>query len=116
MLSNPDCSVQRVVLEIEICVHLFVGFIVLFFVSLIKRMSHIFHLFKKPYFWWCGKFGWEEEVVSNFKLEFMECCKYELRDPRLKILYLFMKPIYSSGGDGRKYNNAEQCSTMLNGE
>ena len=39
-----------------------------------------------------------EEVLANFKLEFMECCKYELRDRRLKILYLFMKPIYSSGG------------------
>ena len=51
-----------------------------------------------------------EEVLANFKLEFMECWKYELRDPGLKILYLFMKPIYSSRG--RKYNNAEQCSTV----
>ena len=51
-----------------------------------------------------------EEVLANFKLEFMECCKYELRDRRLKILYLFMKPIYSSGG--RKYNRLEQyCTT-----
>ena len=33
----------------------------------------------------------------------MEWCKYELRDPGLKIPYLFMKPISSSGG--RKYNN-----------
>ena len=47
-----------------------------------------------------------EEVLANFKLEFMECCKYGLRDPGLKILYLFMKPIYLPQGD-RKYNNAE---------
>ena len=40
----------------------------------------------------------EVEVLADIKLEFMECCKYELPDPRLKIPYLFMKPIFSSGG------------------
>ena len=57
-----------------------------------------------------------EEVLANLKLEFMECCKYELRDPGLKILYLFMKPIYSSGGGGNTtaWNNAVQRSVVLN--
>ena len=40
----------------------------------------------------------EVEVLADIKLEFMECCKYELPDPGLKIPYLFMKPIFSSGG------------------
>ena len=32
----------------------------------------------------------EVEVLADIKLEFMECCKYELPDPRLKIPYLFI--------------------------
>ena len=43
----------------------------------------------------------EVEVLADIKLEFMECCKYELPDPRLKIPYLFMKYTNNNTAVGR---------------